>query len=88
MAAWLKNLMTTILAFGASWLGAVWFWRSTNRVPATDDLVLYLLVLPLALLAAFWLGRKVYSGISVPAAATSTAAAQPETPAAPPRGPS
>jgi len=87
MAAWLKNLMTMILAFGASWLGAVWFWRSNNRMPATDDLVLYLLVLPLALLAAFWLGRKIYNGISAPAAAaTSTAAAQPEAPVAPPRG--
>src|SRR5471032_827957 len=90
MAAWLKNLMMAILAFGASWLGAVWYWRANNRVPATDDLVLYLLVLPLALLAVFWLGQKIYRAASAPAAgaATGDAAAQNETPAEPTRGPS
>lgn len=89
MAAWLKNLMTALLAFGASWLGAVWYWRANNRMPATDDLVLYLLVLPLALLAVFWLGRKIYRGISAPAAAAATAdaTAQNETPPEPARGP-
>ena len=92
MAAWLKNLITAILAFGASWLGTVWYWRANNRVPATDDLVLYLLVLPLALLAVFWLGRKIYRGISLPsasvgAAATGNAAAQAEVPAAAARRP-
>ncbi|MCU6499139.1 hypothetical protein LPN04_15180 [Rugamonas sp. A1-17] len=81
--------MTMILAFGASWLGAVWFWRANNRMPATDDLVLYLLVLPLALLAFFWLGGKIYRGIAAPAAAAApSAAAQPEAPVAPARGPS
>jgi len=90
MAAWLKNLMMAILAFGASWLGAVWYWRANNRVPATDDLVLYLLVLPLALLAVFWLGRKIYRAVSAPAtgAPTGDAAAQAETPEEPARGPS
>ncbi len=90
MAAWLKNLMMALLAFGASWLGAVWYWRANNRVPATDDLVLYLLVLPLALLAVFWLGQKIYRAISAPAAGAPTgdAAAQSEAPAEPARGPS
>ncbi|OEZ63602.1 hypothetical protein DUGA6_01030 [Duganella sp. HH105] len=88
MAAWLKTLMMAILAFGGSWLGAVWYWRANNRMPATDDLVLCLLVLPLALLAVFWLGRKIYRGISAPAASASGgAAAQAEVPAEPARGP-
>ncbi len=90
MAAWLKNLMIAVLAFGASWIGAVWYWRANNRMPATDDLVLYLLVLPLALLAVFWLGRMIYRAVSAPAAgaAAGDAAAQAEAPAQPARGPS
>jgi hypothetical protein len=69
MLAWLKNLIAALLVFCASWLGAVWYWRANNRMPATDDLVMMLLVLPLVLLLIFWLGRKIYRGMSAAPAA-------------------
>lgn len=58
MNAWLKGIMLSTLAFGGSWSGAVWYWRSTNRMPDTGDLALYLVALPLSLLLGYWLVRK------------------------------
>ncbi|NGZ84936.1 hypothetical protein [Duganella aceris] len=81
---WLRNAALTTTAFGGSWGGAIWFWRENNRMPDTGDLVLYLLVLPVLLLTAWWLGRKAWTRISMPAAASaSTAAAVELTPVAP-----
>ncbi|NYE59788.1 hypothetical protein FHW58_000940 [Duganella sp. 1224] len=65
---WLRNVALTALAFGGSWGGAIWFWRETNRMPATSELVLYLLVLPLLLLTAWWAGRKAWARATAPAA--------------------
>jgi hypothetical protein len=90
----LRNLALTGVAFGGSWSGAIWYWRETNRMPATSELALYMLVLPLALLAAWWLGRKAWARVSMPAAAGSAAAAgaasasaASDTPAPPPLAP-
>ena len=30
MNAWLKGVLLSALAFGGSWSGAVWYWRSTK----------------------------------------------------------
>jgi hypothetical protein len=87
---WLRNAALTTAAFGGSWGGAIWFWRETNRMPGTGDLVLYMLVLPVLLLTAWWLGRKAWTRITMPAAAGATAdagAAETQAPAAPPRLP-
>lgn len=73
MMAWLRNLLTALAAFGLSWAGAIGYWRANNRMPATDDLILLLVALPLALLLAFWLGKKLWRRLSVPAAAASSA---------------
>ncbi|GAB2844758.1 hypothetical protein GCM10027277_10850 [Pseudoduganella ginsengisoli] len=54
----MKGLLQSVLAFGASWFGAVWYWRSTNRMPATGELATYLIALPVALLLAFWVLAK------------------------------
>jgi hypothetical protein len=86
--AWLRKLLTALAAFGLSWAGAVGYWRANNRMPATDDLILLLIVLPLALLTAFWLGKKLWRRLSMPAAAgaatsTSTASAASAPAAAP-----
>jgi hypothetical protein len=88
----LRNLALTGVAFGGSWSGAIWYWRETNRMPATSELALYMLVLPLALLAAWWLGRKAWARVSMPAAAGSGAAAgaasaAPDTSTPPPLAP-
>jgi hypothetical protein len=87
---WLRNAALTTAAFGGSWGGAIWFWRETNRMPGTGDLVLYLLVLPIVLLTAWWLGRKAWTRITAPAtatAATGAAAEETQQPAAAPRAP-
>ncbi len=73
--AWIRNVALTTLAFGGSWGGAIWFWRETNRMPATSEVVLYLLVLPLLLLTALWAGRKVWARAAAPAAPTVAAGA-------------
>ena len=74
MNVWLKGILLSALAFGGSWSGAVWYWRSTNRMPDTGDLALYLVALPLSLLLGYWLARK-------GAAAWSARAAEPAGPA-------
>ena len=72
MVSWLRNLTYTGIAVGASWSCAVWRWRATNRMPDTADIVLWLLVLPLALLLAGWGGRALYRrATAAPAAAAS-----------------
>jgi hypothetical protein len=68
---WLKGGLLAALVFGACWGGAIWYWRATERMPANGDLALYLLVLPLALVLAPWLGRKLSAQ---PASAPGTAA--------------
>lgn len=75
MNAWLKGIMVSALAFGGSWSGAVWYWRSTNRMPDTGDLAFYLVALPLTLLLGYWLVRK-------GAAAWSARGSEPTAPAA------
>ncbi len=85
--AWIRNVALTTLAFGGSWGGAIWFWRETNRMPATSEVVLYLLVLPVLLLTGLWAGRKVWARATAPVApalAAGTASAAVETPAAAP----
>ncbi|NVM80129.1 hypothetical protein FHW83_005974 [Duganella sp. SG902] len=89
---WLRNVALTTAAFGGSWGGAIWFWRETNRMPATSELVLYLLVLPVVLLSTWWLARKAWArvGAGAPAAAGAgdvAQAAAAETPAYAPLAP-
>lgn len=82
---WLRNAALTTTAFGGSWGGAIWFWRETNRMPDTGDLVLYMLVLPVLLLTAWWLGRKLWTRARLPAvAAAGAATSAAATEAAPP----
>lgn len=84
MRAWLQRTLLGVLVFGASWTGSVSYWRSTNRMPSSTDLMVWMLALPLGLLAAFWIGRRVVAARSAPADATASA----ETPVvAPPRVP-
>jgi len=83
MLAWLKPLGFAAGAFGACWIGAIWYWRATNRMPATDDLVLFLLVLPLALLLLVWIGKKVHTRMSAAAASAAAPVAAAEVEAAP-----
>jgi hypothetical protein len=71
MRTWMKAVLLVPLVAGLCWGGAIWFWRATDRMPGTLDLVLSLFVLPLGLLLAIWLGR---SALRVAAAAPTSAA--------------
>lgn len=82
MRNWLHAGGAAVAIFGASWGGAVWYWRATNSLPAPVDLVLYLVVLPLALMTAFVLGRRAYSAADA-APAPVASAAPASAPAAP-----
>ena len=86
MRTWMKKTLLIVLVFGLAWGGAVWYWRATNRMPSTEDLVLFLLVLPLVLLLAIWLGAKLVALIAA-APAAAVAGAQPGAGAAPPPPP-
>ena len=79
---WLRNAALTTTAFGGSWGGAIWFWRETNRMPDTGDLVLYMLVLPVVLLTAWWLGRKAWTRVRLSAASAASAGTAAAAPAA------
>jgi hypothetical protein len=58
---WLKSGLPVVLVLLACWGGAIWFWRGTDRMPATGDLLLYLLALPTVLLLALRFGPKVFA---------------------------
>ncbi|MFL6659640.1 MAG: hypothetical protein ACJ8GW_16290 [Massilia sp.] len=85
----LKKTLLVVLAFGLCWGGAIWYWRATNRMPATADLVIYLLVLPVLLLLLIWLGAKLVGliGAAPVAAAVAAPAAAADTPSAAPAAP-
>lgn len=84
---WMKKVALGVLVFGACWGGAVWYWRATNRMPSSVDLASWLLVLPLGLLLAGWLGARLIGASGAAPAATAPAVAAPESappPSAPP----
>jgi hypothetical protein len=87
MRPWIKKTLLALLVFGLCWGGAIWYWRATNRMPSTDDLVLTMLLLPLALLLVIWLGVKLYALIAAAPAAAAAAASQPSDAALPPPAP-
>lgn len=77
-AGWIQKALLTAAVFVLCWGGAIAYWRSAERAPATSDLLLALLALPLGVLAAVWLGKKLVAARpAVAAAAASTTAAQP-----------
>jgi len=84
MQAWIRGIFMTGTTFGLCWGGAVWSWRATDRMPSTADLAIYLLALPLALMAgAFAVRGLVRARADAPSTAASPASA-PAVPAAPP----
>jgi hypothetical protein len=90
MRNWMKKALLAVVVFALCWGGAVWYWRATNRMPSTEDLLLYMVALPLLVLLAIWLGAKLVALIAAaPAAAVATSPAAdtslpPPAPEAPP----
>lgn len=91
MRPWLRRSLLILAVFALCWGGAIWYWRTSTRMPSTGDLAGSMLALPLGLLTAWWLGKKLLAKLAAPAAAPALAdAAAGETaPAgnAPPRAP-
>jgi hypothetical protein len=85
---WLRRGALATLIFAACWIGAIWYWRATNRMPATGDVALYFVALPLALVFVVWLARRLPALLTSAAAATPAVAASgdpaPPAPEAPP----
>lgn len=80
MGPWLSRSLLLTAIFSASWGAAIWYWRSTNRMPTSTDLALLLLALPTAILSAIWLGKKLFLLVT---SAPAGAALQPGAGAAP-----
>lgn len=83
MQSWLKKLMAGAAAFGASWTGAVGYWRATNRLPGGADLAFWLVAAPVLLLLAAWGAHALYRRAQAPAAQAAAPAAPAEAPSAP-----
>jgi hypothetical protein len=84
MRPWIKKTLLAVLVVGLCWGGAVWYWSATNRMPTTEDLVLFMLVLPLALLLLVWLGAKLFAMLAAAPVAAAAASSQPSDKATPP----
>ncbi len=54
MQPWLKRVFWISATFIVVWLAAVFYWQSTARLPAQSELLIYLGLLPLALVGAGW----------------------------------
>ena len=58
LRSWLTGCLLAILAFGACWAGAIDYWRARDGDPGMGELLIYLFLLPGALLAAALVARK------------------------------
>ena len=84
MRAWIRGTLLTAGTFGVCWGGTIWTWRATDRMPSTADLAIYLLAVPLVVLAgAFAVQRLLRARAAAPSAAF-VAAAPAASPAPPP----
>jgi hypothetical protein len=79
MQNWLKRSLLVVGVFGLCWIGAVWYWRSTTRMPDTGDLALAMLVIPLTLVSGYWLAKKTFGGSAEATASAPSLPSAPET---------
>lgn len=81
MRGWLKGVLLASFVFAASWIGAVSYWRMSNRMPSTLDLFAWMAVLPVGVLLAVWIGRRVAAARAAPAPSAPAADAAAAAPA-------
>jgi len=74
LPGWLKTALLAGGVFALCWGAAIAYWRAAENAPGTGELALVLLGTPLALLLAFWIGKKFV--LSRPAVAASAGTAQ------------
>lgn len=77
MSSWLSRSLIVLAAFALCWLGAIAWWRESNHMPGTGDVVMFFLVLPLLLLLVLWVAPKLLAAAGAAAAASTGAAAAP-----------
>ncbi|MBT9568708.1 MAG: hypothetical protein IV085_10470 [Thiobacillus sp.] len=53
-------LAKVVLVFALVWLVVIGYWQYTRRVVSSADLLVYLALLPLGLLVAYWLGKGAF----------------------------
>lgn len=77
MTNFLKGLALLAALTSVVWIAVIWHWRTTQRDMGAEDLLLYLVILPLVVFALVLAGRWAIRGAraSQAAAATSVAAA-------------
>lgn len=81
MRPWIKASLLIATVVGLSWGGAIWYWRATNRMPATGDMVLYMVALPLGILISIAVGRMIITRMAAaPAPAPAPVQAAQATP--------
>lgn len=57
--SWLIRLVLVFGIFTAVWLTTLFYWHTTNRIPTTSEIVVYLLLFPVAILAGIWTIKKI-----------------------------
>ena len=82
MARVLKKGLLILALFAAVWLAVIIWWQESRTLPTGVDIGLYLFALPLALLAALWLGVRAVRAARAPKPEPA-AEPQAQTPAAP-----
>lgn len=65
----LKKGLLVLALFAVVWLAVIIWWQESRTLPTGVDIGLYLFALPLAILAAFWLGARVVRAARAPKAA-------------------
>jgi hypothetical protein len=89
LRTWLTGALLALAAFGACWTGAIVYWRSHTGDPGTGEVMLYLFLLPGALLGAALVTRKLLADAppapaSAPEHASQSVEAAAPAPAVPP----
>lgn len=62
MLALIKRSALVIGLFAICWIATIIYWRSSHRIPAASDMIIYLIAVPLTLLFTFWVTKKVIAG--------------------------
>lgn len=78
IASGLWKALPVLLVFGLIWAAAIVHWQSSSYDPSGAELLIYLLVLPLAALLAYHLLRRSFDAIKTRQSAAANAAPQAE----------
>ena len=76
MHLWLKRVLWIIATFAVVWMAAIFYWQNTTRIPAQSELLIYLGLIPLALLGAGWGIHKAITHESPPSSNNAADAKQ------------